>query len=162
MAVMDKIRDVEMPDVSKLELPKIDTSKIDMPKVDVGKARDRVSGATSNWRDAMTNRLPQREAPSRIPYLVGGLLAGLSIGYFVATSDWFQPMVKDTVDQWRQRIDQMRAQSSGNGSDLNEATYTELTAVMDETVTTDPLAGTGTAGDTTSTNRPNSEESYAI
>ncbi len=147
MVIMEKVRDVDTPDV-----------KIEMPKVDMDKAKANVSRATSSMRDAVYNRLPQREAPSRIPYIVGGLLAGMSIGYFVATSDWFGPMVKDTLDQWRERFTGMRSQSGHDELGANGAiTYTEMTAVMADATPTDPLSDTDPDAA-----RRRSEQSYAI
>ncbi len=143
MTVIDKLPDIELPDVTKLELPKIDvegTRKSAMRGA--GKAR-------SAARDAVSDRLPQRSGPSPLPFVIGGLLAGMTIGYFVATSSWFAPRVKEFVDQMKGRMNQMRS-----GSDE----YGALGDTTSQPYTTMDLHDTLNEGDQAAQN----QESYAV
>lgn len=118
MTVIDKLPDIELPNI---ELP--DVTKLDLPKVDVEGAKKNMAKATSkaasSMRGGVADRMPQRSGPSPLPFVLGGLLAGMTIGYFIATSSWFAPRVKTAMDQLRGRIDQMRS-GSGDTEDLGE------------------------------------------
>ncbi len=79
MAVIDRLPEIELPNI---ELP--DVSKFELPKVDVEGTRKNVaratSKATSGMRDTVASRVPQRSGPSPLPFVLGGLLAGITIG----------------------------------------------------------------------------------
>lgn len=117
----DRLRDMDMigsvSDASKSvseavsdRLSKVDLSKMDLPKVDVRtpkldvKVRDIKPGKA---RDRALEMIPRRSGPNPVPFLILGVLGGIMVGIWAATSDMFGSQIRSVVDDLENRVETM-------------------------------------------------------
>ncbi|HEX8939139.1 MAG TPA: hypothetical protein VF763_03160 [Candidatus Limnocylindrales bacterium] len=66
------------------------------------RARDALAGVDAEAMSSkVKDRLPQRQGPSPLPFVLGGLLIGLTVGYWLATSSMVAPRLRSALDRAR-------------------------------------------------------------
>jgi hypothetical protein len=97
-------------------------------------------------RSDIIARLPQRDAPSPVPFILVGAMTGILLGLWLATlgptSDW----IRTTADDLRNRFDAWRAGTAdAMGQRMDE--YVAPTPVMDPDYTSQsPMGASSTDG----------------
>jgi hypothetical protein len=89
-----------------------------LPKIDLPKRSDISKELAKAGRD-LDKALPRRAAPSPWPFVLFGLLAGLFIGWFLASSTVTGPRIGGAVDEVRGRVAKWRENGSGADDDYD-------------------------------------------
>ncbi|MFL5679070.1 MAG: hypothetical protein ACJ77B_00545 [Chloroflexota bacterium] len=109
------LREMNREDIQKA-IPEVHLPSITLPKRgDVSKELAKAAKEIDKAGKELDKALPRRAAPSPIPFVVLGVLAGLFAGWFLATSPTTAPRIGSLMDGLRARIDSWR-----NGSDLDD------------------------------------------
>ena len=142
-----KLPEVKMPDVQKAVTKATEVMMPDVKLSDIKLSDIKVSDALSALslpelklpdlpdRSDIIARLPQRDAPSPVPFILVGAMTGILLGLWLATlaptSDW----IRTTADDLRTRFDAWRAGTAdAMGQRMDE--YVAPTPVMDPDYTT--------------------------
>lgn len=91
--------------LSKVDLSKMDLSKVDVraPKMDL-KVRDIKPGKA---KDRALELIPRRSGPNPVPFLILGVLGGIMVGIWAATSEMFGSQIRSIVDEAGKRVETM-------------------------------------------------------
>ncbi len=92
--------------LAKLDLPKVE---VKAPKVDI-KAKDLMK------RARVDEVLPRKSGPSPLPFLLLGMIGGLVVGIWAATSATIGPMIRSAMGDAQDRLQGMMSQSGGRSS----------------------------------------------
>ena len=106
------LRDMNREDIQKA-MPDVRLPKIDLPR------RSEVSKEISKAAREVDKALPRRSAPSPLPFVFFGMLAGLFIGWFLASSTVTGPRIGGAVDEVRGRVAKWRASDAGEDDDYD-------------------------------------------
>jgi hypothetical protein len=96
------LRDMNREDIQKA-MPDVRLPKIDLPK------RSDISKELAKAGRDIDKALPRRPAPSPLPFVFFGMIAGLFIGWFLASSTVTGPRIGGVVDEVRGRVAKWRA-----------------------------------------------------
>jgi hypothetical protein len=108
------LRDMNREDIQRA-MPDVRLPKIDLKRSDISKELAKAG------RD-IDKALPRRSAPSPLPFVFFGMLAGLFIGWFLASSTVTGPRIGGAVDEVRGRVAKWRA-SDGTNDGTNDDEY---------------------------------------
>ncbi|TMC63931.1 MAG: hypothetical protein E6J17_04295 [Chloroflexi bacterium] len=106
------LRDMNREDIQKA-MPDVRLPKIDLPK------RSEISKELAKASREVDKALPRRSAPSPLPFVFFGMLAGLFIGWFLASSTVTGPRIGGAVDEVRGRVAKWRASDAGEEDDYD-------------------------------------------
>jgi hypothetical protein len=106
------LRDMNREDIQKA-MPDVRLPKIDLPK------RSDISKELAKAGRDLDKALPRRAAPSPWPFVLFGMLAGLFIGWFLASSTVTGPRIGGAVDEVRGRVAKWRENGSGSDDDYD-------------------------------------------
>lgn len=102
------LRDMNREDIQKA-VPGVRFPRFSLPKrSDVSKELARAGKEIEKAGKDLDKALPRRSAPSPIPMVLLGIVAGLVAGVFLATSSTTGPKIGGIVDELRGRIDRWR------------------------------------------------------
>jgi hypothetical protein len=126
------LRDMNREDIQKA-MPDVRLPKLELLK------RSDVSKELAKASRDLEKTLPRRAAPSPLPFVFFGMLAGLFIGWFLASSAVTGPRIGGVVDEVRGRVAKWRA------SDAEDEDYDSRTAAYPDALrapgATDSYAG---------------------
>jgi hypothetical protein len=108
------LRDMNREDIQKA-MPDVRLPKIDLKRSDISKMSKELAKAGREVDKA----LPRRPAPSPLPFVLFGMLAGLFIGWFLASSTVTGPRIGGAVDEVRGRVAKWRANDSLDDDDYD-------------------------------------------
>ena len=112
------LRDMSREDIQKampeMRLPRLELPRRSGVSKEVAKA---VKDLEKAGRD-LDKALPRRPAPSPLPFVFFGMLAGLFIGWFLASSAATGPRIGGIVDEFRGRVTRWRG-SDGSTDDYD-------------------------------------------
>ena len=111
------LRDMNREDIQRA-MPDVRLPRLELPR------RSAVSRELAKAGKEIEKSLPQREAPSPLPFVFFGMLAGLFIGWFLASSAVTGPRIGGAVDEVRGRVAKWRS------SDAGEDDYDSRTAAF--------------------------------
>jgi hypothetical protein len=100
------LRDMNREDIQKA-MPDVRMPRFELPK------RSDVSKELAKASRDLDKALPRRAAPSPLPFVFFGMLAGLFIGWFLASSTVTGPRIGSAVDEVRGRVAKWRTSDSG-------------------------------------------------
>jgi hypothetical protein len=122
----DSLRDMNREDIQKamadVQLPKVDLPKRSEVSKELAKAG---KGLEKAGKD-IDRMLPRRAAPSPLPFVIFGMLAGLFIGWFLASSTTTGPRIGGLVEDARTRVDRWRKERMtdvGEDMETTASTY---------------------------------------
>lgn len=107
------LRDMNREDIQKA------MSDVRLPKIDLPRRSDISKELAKELAKAgrdIDKALPRRAAPSPLPFVFFGMLAGLFIGWFLASSTVTGPRIGGAVDEVRGRVAKWR-ENTANGDD---------------------------------------------
>ena len=145
------LRDMNKEDIQKavsdVQLPKIDLPK----RSDVAKELAKASKGLEKAGKDIDKMIPRRAAPSPLPFVIFGMLAGLFVGWFLASSSVTGPKIGALAEDVRGRVDRWRKErgtDTGEDFDAASSTYPDaLRTTSDFSRTNDFSNGaTGTTG----------------
>ena len=118
------LRDMNREDIQKA-IPDVHLPKIDLPRRStISKELARAGKEIEKAGRDVDKALPRRSAPSPLPFVVFGLLAGLFIGWFLASSTVTGPRIGGLVDDVRVRVDRWRRnEGDGDSADAEPAAF---------------------------------------
>ena len=108
--------------MSDVRLPKIDLPK----RSDISKELAKAGKGLEKAGKDIDKMLPRRAAPSPLPFVIFGMLAGLFIGWFLASSNVTGPKIGGLVEDARTRVDRWRKDrmtEMGEDIDATSSTY---------------------------------------
>jgi hypothetical protein len=108
----ESLRDMNREDIQRA-MPDVRLPKIDLPR------RSDVSKELAKASRDIDKALPRRAAPSPLPFVFFGMLAGLFIGWFLASSTVTGPKIGGAVDEVRGRVAKWRASDSSDNDDYD-------------------------------------------
>jgi len=106
------LRDMNREDIQKA-MPDVRLPKFDLPK------RSDISKELAKAGRDIDKAIPRRAAPSPLPFVIFGMLAGLFIGWFLASSTVTGPRIGGAVDEVRGRVAKWRANGSGDDDEYD-------------------------------------------
>jgi hypothetical protein len=120
----DSLRDMNREDIQKA-MPDVQLPKVDLPKrSDVSKELAKAGKGLEKAGKDIDKLLPRRPAPSPLPFVIFGMLAGLFIGWFLASSNVTGPKIGGLVEDARTRVDRWRKdRMTDMGEDVDTTTY---------------------------------------
>jgi hypothetical protein len=101
------LRDMNREDIQRA-MPDVRLPKLELPR------RSIVSKELAKAGKEIDKSLPRREAPSPLPFVFFGLLAGLFIGWFLATSTVAGPRIGGIVGEARSRVMRWRTSETSD------------------------------------------------
>lgn len=102
------LRDMNREDIQKA-IPDVRFPRFSLPKrSDVSKELAKAGKDIEKAGKGLDKALPRRSAPSPVPLMLLGIVAGLVAGVFLATSSTTGPKIGSLVDELRGRIDRWR------------------------------------------------------
>lgn len=154
----ESLRDMNREDIQKA-MPDVRLPKIELPKrADIAKELSKAGREIEKaGREAgreiekagrdLDKALPRRPAPSPLPFVFFGLLAGLFIGWFLASSTVTGPRINGIVGDVRGRVDRWRKESAKDTTDEFDATSSTYPDALRTPMTSEPYSGDGGTGD---------------
>lgn len=106
------LRDMNREDIQRA-MPDVRLPKIDLPK------RSNISKELAKAGRDLDKALPRRSAASPLPFVLFGMLAGLFIGWFLASSNVTGPKIGGAVDEVRGRVAKWRASDAADNDDYD-------------------------------------------
>jgi hypothetical protein len=106
------LRDMNREDIQKA-MPGVRLPKIELPK------RSDISKELAKAGRDIDKALPRRAASSPLPFVFFGLLAGLFIGWFLASSAVTGPRIGGAVDEVRGRVAKWRANDTSEDDEYD-------------------------------------------
>ena len=108
------LRDMNREDIQKA-MPDVRLPKIDLRRSDISKELAKAGREIDKG-------VPRRAAPSPLPFVFFGMLAGLFIGWFLASSAVTGPRIGGAVDEVRGRVAKWRSSDAGDEDDYDSGT----------------------------------------
>jgi hypothetical protein len=99
------LRDMNREDIQRA-MPDVRLPRFELPK------RSAITKELAKAGKEIDNALPRRAAPSPLPFVFFGMLAGLFIGWFLASSTVTGPRIGGVVDEVRGRVARWRSSST--------------------------------------------------
>jgi hypothetical protein len=110
------LRDMNREDIQKA-MPDVRLPKIELPRRNLSKELAKAGKEIEKVGRDLDKALPRREAPSPLPFVFFGLLAGLFIGWFLASSTVAGPRIGGLVDEVRGRVARWRSSDTTDAED---------------------------------------------
>jgi hypothetical protein len=113
------LRDMNKEDIQKA-MSDVQLPKIDLPKrSDVAKELAKASKGLEKAGKDIDKMIPRRSAPSPLPFVFFGMLAGLFLGWFLASSSTTGPKIGALAEDVRSRVDRWRKER-GTSTDISD------------------------------------------
>jgi hypothetical protein len=136
------LRDMSREDIQRA-MPDVHLPKIELPKRSaISKELARAGKELSKTGRDLDKALPRRSVPSPLPFVFFGMLAGLFIGWFLASSTVTGPRIGGLVEDARGRVDRWRKSGSSDGDD--DASAAAFPDALRAPVDGEPFAGDNT------------------
>jgi hypothetical protein len=136
------LRDMNRDDIQKA-VPEVRFPRFSMPRrSDVSKQLAKAGKEIEKAGKGLDDALPKRSAPSPVPFVLFGIVAGLVVGVLLATSSATGPRIGGLIDELRGRIDRWRTGMGGSDDFESEAgTYPDA---LRSPIQTEPYSATMT------------------
>jgi hypothetical protein len=133
------LRDMNKEDIQKA-MSDVQLPKIDLPKrSEVAKELAKASKGLEKAGKDIDKMIPRRAAPSPLPFVIFGMLAGLFVGWFLASSSVTGPKIGALAEDVRGRVDRWRKE---RGTDTTDEFDTSSTTYPDALRTTSDFSRT--------------------
>lgn len=135
------LREVNREDIQKA-MPDVRLPKIELPRrQDIARELSKAGKEIEKAGRELDKALPRRPAPSPLPFVFFGMLAGLFIGWFLASSTVTGPRISGLVGDVRGRVDRWRKETTKGTEDEFDASSTAYPDALRTTGTSERTDG---------------------
>ena len=137
----ESLREMNREDIQKA-MPDVRLPKIELPRRNLSKELARAGREIEKAGRDLDKVLPRRAAPSPLPFVFFGMLAGLFIGWFLASSTVTGPRIGGAFDELRGRVSRWRS-----NNDAEDDEYDSQPAAYPDALRSTGSDGTSGASD---------------